>query len=199
MDRFEIRLSGAGGQGVITTGIMLAEAAVGQGLNAVQTQAYGPEARGGASRAEVVISGAGIDYPKVECPDIVLTLSQQAYELYGRSAPEGALVVYDSDLVHPGAADGPATRRGLPLTALARQATGRAVTASTLAAAVVGALSGVLTRDALRQAVRSNVPQGTVDMNLKALEEGFRAAEALGGLTGRAAPARGSTTRRGEG
>jgi len=180
MDRFEIRLSGAGGQGVITTGIMLAEAALGQGLNAVQTQAYGPEARGGASRAEVVISSAAIDYPKVERPDIVLALSQPAYDLYGRSAPEGALVVYDSDLVTADDSDGPATRRGLPLTALARQATGRAVTASTLAAAVVGSLSGVITRDALRQAVRGNVPKGTIDINLRALEEGFRAAEALG-------------------
>ena len=82
MKKFEIRLSGSGGQGVILAAITLADAAIAQGLNAIQTQSYGPEARGGASKAEVIISSDEINYPKIRNADILLSLTQNAYYKY---------------------------------------------------------------------------------------------------------------------
>jgi len=83
--RVEFRLSGSGGQGLLLAGIVLAEAAINEGKNAVQTQSYGPEARGGSSKAEVVISDSEIDYPKATEPDYLLALSNDAYKSYGVS------------------------------------------------------------------------------------------------------------------
>ena len=84
----QIVLTGTGGQGLILAGIILAEAAVLDGKQAIQTQSYGPEARGGASRAEVIISDEAIDYPKVQKADTLLAMSQEAFDKYGsRWAP----------------------------------------------------------------------------------------------------------------
>jgi len=98
MDRFEIRLSGAGGQGMILAGIIIAEAALyEEGLNVTQTQSYGPESRGGASRAEVVLSNEIIDFPKVIKPDILVSLTQEAYDKYNEDVKnEGIIIVDDS-------------------------------------------------------------------------------------------------------
>ena len=82
MKKLELRLSGFGGQGLITAGIILAEAAILDGMNAVQSQSYGPEARGGASKAEVIIAAEEIDYPKVAEADLCLSMSQQASDKY---------------------------------------------------------------------------------------------------------------------
>ena len=85
--RHEIRLSGSGGQGIILAGIVLAEAALHEDKNAVQSQSYGPEARGGASKSEVIISSEAIDYPKVTAPDIVLALTTESYKKYAKNLP----------------------------------------------------------------------------------------------------------------
>ena len=96
--RQEIRLSGSGGQGIILAGIVLAEAALYEKMNAVQSQSYGPEARGGASKSEVIISSEAIDYPKVTSPDLVLALTTEAYKKYAKNLPEGTQVVVDSSV-----------------------------------------------------------------------------------------------------
>ncbi|MEA3375983.1 MAG: 2-oxoacid:acceptor oxidoreductase family protein, partial [Chloroflexota bacterium] len=80
--RYEVRLAGTGGQGTILAGIILAEAAIREGKNVVQTQSYGPEARGGASRSEIVISEGEIDHPKVLEPNVTLCMSQEACDRY---------------------------------------------------------------------------------------------------------------------
>jgi 2-oxoglutarate ferredoxin oxidoreductase subunit gamma len=97
--RFEVRLAGTGGQGAILAGIILAEAAILDGKNVVQTQSYGPEARGGASRSEIVISDHEIDYPKVLEPDITLCMSQEGCDRYGNQTREGGLLILDADHV----------------------------------------------------------------------------------------------------
>ncbi|RLC89501.1 MAG: 2-oxoacid:ferredoxin oxidoreductase subunit gamma, partial [Chloroflexi bacterium] len=97
--RYEVRLAGTGGQGAILAGILLAEAAVRDGKNVVQTQSYGPEARGGASRAEVVISDGEIHYPKVLQADITLCMSQEACDRYGKRMRRGGLLILDADHV----------------------------------------------------------------------------------------------------
>lgn len=98
--RYEIRLSGSGGQGIITAGILLAKAAaIHEGKNAVQSQSYGPEARGGASKAEVIISDNEINYPKVTHPNILVSLNQEAYDKYSNNLEDTAIVIVDSSMV----------------------------------------------------------------------------------------------------
>ena len=98
--RTEIRLAGEGGQGMILAGIILAEAAaIYDGKKAVQTQSYGPEARGGASRSEVVISDGEIDHPEVLSADVVVALSQAAYNKFAKTVHPDGLLIVDEDQV----------------------------------------------------------------------------------------------------
>src|SRR5512136_2327458 len=129
--RTEIRLAGEGGQGMILAGIILAEAAaIYDGKLAVQTQSYGPEARGGASKSEVVISDGEIDHPEVLSADVVLTLSQEAFKKFGSGVKPGGLLIVDSERV-----DSSSTPQAirLPITKLAMETTGRIITANTVA------------------------------------------------------------------
>ena len=99
--RYDIRFSGSGGQGIITAGILLAQAAaIKGGKNAVQSQSYGPEARGGASKAEVIISDDEINYPKIVSPDIVISLTQEAYNKYAVDLKDDVVVIVDTAMVH---------------------------------------------------------------------------------------------------
>src|SRR5512136_3011541 len=99
--RTEIRLAGEGGQGMILAGIILAEAAaIYDGKMAVQTQSYGPEARGGASKSEVVIADGEIDHPEVLSADVVVALSQEAYNKYAVCIKPGGLLIVDDEKVH---------------------------------------------------------------------------------------------------
>ena len=173
--RYEIRLSGSGGQGLILAGIILAEAAcIHDGKEAVQTQSYGPESRGGASKSEVVISGEEIDYPKVTSPDLLLAMTQEACDKYAGDLKHDGIVLVDSDLAQNCAsADGHVY--SLPLTATAREVTGKTIAANIVALGAIVALSGVVSRMAVETAVLARVPKGTEEMNLQALRAGFDA------------------------
>jgi 2-oxoglutarate ferredoxin oxidoreductase subunit gamma len=159
---------------MILAGILLAEAAVLDGKNVVQTQSYGPEARGGASRAEVTISDAQIDHPKVLQADVLLCMSQQACDRYAEQLQERGLLIVDSGFV----TRAPTTQAmRVPITELAQEATGRAITANVVALGLLVGLTGVVSREALEKAVQKRAPQGTEEMNLKALAVGIEAAE----------------------
>lgn len=176
-ERYEIRLAGTGGQGIVLAGILLAEAAVQDGKNVAQTQSYGPEARGGASRSEVVISEGEIDYPRVLNPDITVCMSQEACDRYAWNIVDrSGLLILDADHVQR-----TPTLRALrvPLTTWAREATGREVTATVVALGLLAGLTGIVSRQALERAIEARVPTGTVEMNLKAIAAGFAAAERL--------------------
>ena len=174
MDRTEIRLAGEGGQGMILAGIILAEAAsIYGGRNAVQTQSYGPEARGGASKSEVIISPDEIDHPEVLQADILVALSQEAYRKFHKEIkPEGLLIV-DADKVE--VAGEQAIQ--IPITRMAIETTGRQITANTVARGVLVGLTGIVSREDIEKAVTARAPHGTEEMNRKALEAGFAAAE----------------------
>jgi 2-oxoglutarate ferredoxin oxidoreductase subunit gamma len=175
-ERCEVRLAGTGGQGVILAGIMLAEAAVRDGKNAVQTQSYGPEARGGASRSEVVISDAEIHYPQVIEADIMLCLSQEACDRYSGRLRKGGLLIIDADHI----TRAPTTRAArIALTQLAQETTGRELTANVVGLGVLAGLTGIVSRQSLEEAVQARAPQGTQEMNLKALAAGYEAAEQI--------------------
>ncbi len=174
--RVEIRLAGTGGQGMILSGILLADAALRDGRQVVQTQSYGPEARGGASRAEVIIADQPIHYPEVLDADILLCMSQEACDRYAERMRKGGLLIVDADEV----ARAPTTQAvRVPITELARQAAGREIYANVVALGLLAGLTGLVSRESLEAAVRARAPRGTEENNMKALAAGFEAAEQL--------------------
>ena len=174
-ERYEIRLSGSGGQGLITAGIILAEAAgVHDGKFVCQSQSYGPEARGGASKAEVIISDEEIDYPKAIKPDVLLAMNQKSCDLFFFDLKLRGILIVDSGLVK----QLPTTRAvGIPFTQIARTEVGREMVANIVALGSIIALTRIVSPDSLKAAVLGRVPRGTEEMNVKALEAGFEAAK----------------------
>ncbi len=175
--RYEVRLAGEGGQGLILAGLILAEAAViYDHKHACQTQSYGPEARGGASKSEVVIDNEPIDYPKVISADALLAMSQEACDKYYHDLKREGLLIVDSVNVQRV----PTNRAySAPITKIAEEATGRSITANVVGLGVLVGLTGVVSRQALEAAVTARAPRGTAELNMKALAAGFEAAEKL--------------------
>jgi 2-oxoglutarate ferredoxin oxidoreductase subunit gamma len=177
--RVEFRLSGSGGQGLLLAGIVLAEAAILEDKNAVQTQSYGPEARGGASKAEVVVSDEDIDYPKATEPDFLLALTPESYRSYGRlmGGPEGrGLIIVDSSV--PLSDEITARTVRVPILKTASEDLGKRVVANIVALGVLGGISGIVKPASLEAAVKNRVPAGTEELNLKALRAGLELAKA---------------------
>lgn len=176
-DRYEIRLGGSGGQGIIMAGLVLAEAAgIYNGRYVCQTQSYGPEVRGGASKTEVVISKKPIDYPKAIKPDLLLAMNQASCDAFFMDLkPEGLLIV-DSTLVH----QIPTNRFiAVPFTELAQKEAGTELVANMVALGAVGYLSQVVSLKSLEAALTARVPKGTEKINLKALRAGIKAAQKI--------------------
>lgn len=180
-DRYEIRLEGEGGQGMILAGVILAEAAVLDGLNAVQTQDYGPEARGGASRSEVIVARGEIDFPKAMSPNFLLCMSQEACDkFFADMADDGCIVVDASNVSRI------PTHRGIavPISQIAEEASGRRITASLVGLGLLSGLTGIVSLEALQKAVSVRVPPGTEEINLRALAAGFEEAARMQGACG---------------
>jgi 2-oxoglutarate ferredoxin oxidoreductase subunit gamma len=176
IDRTEIRLAGEGGQGMILAGIILAEAAaIYDAKNAIQTQSYGPEARGGASKAEVVIADGEIDYPEVINADVLVAMSQEACDKYTPNLKKEGLLIVDEEKVGR-VTFGNSVK--LPITKLAVESTGKTITANVVALGALVGLTGVVSRQAIEKAVAARAPKGTQELNLAALSAGFEAAKA---------------------
>jgi len=175
--RYEIRLSGSGGQGLILVGKVLAEAAaIYEGLNATQSQSYGPEARGGASRSEVIISDGDIDYPKAENIDILLALTQEACDKYIKDLNDNGTLIVDSQMVK-NIPDGNFKVVKLPIIRSASERLGKFIVANIVALGIIVKISNIVSLDSVQHAIRARVPKGTEDINLKALNEGILLAE----------------------
>ncbi len=173
--RYEFRLSGSGGQGVITAGIILAEAAILDDKYALQSQSYGPEARGGASKAEVVISEAPIDYPKATVPNYVLCLTNESFRLYGATASKDAIVICDSS-VDTSASDKEVIKAPILETAATQL---KPLVANVVALGLIVGVTKIVSRDSALKALLSRIPKGTEELNQKALNAGFGFADAL--------------------
>ena len=173
MAKQEFLLTGTGGQGLILAAIMLAEAGINADQNVAQSQSYGPEARGGASRAEVIIGHEAIYYPKVENPDFVLTLSQEAYKKYGLHLNEEAILIVDNSQVTE-VKPRSINFYSLPITKAARTQFGSEQSANVVALGVVASLSGQIPLEHVLQAVEHRAPRGTAELNIKALELGWQ-------------------------
>ncbi|MGE5619589.1 MAG: 2-oxoacid:acceptor oxidoreductase family protein [Sphingomonadaceae bacterium] len=180
--RSEMRIAGFGGQGVILSGLILSVAAgIHEGREVAQTQSYGPESRGGACRAEVVISDEEIDYIKPMDPDVLVAMSQPALDRY---LPEmdlqRAAVLVDSSLVSK-IPEGIAHLYPLPMTDIAEFRLGKKIVANMVMLGALAAITGFVSYDALVAAVEETVPKKTVDLNLAALKEGFEEGRKLVG------------------
>jgi 2-oxoglutarate ferredoxin oxidoreductase subunit gamma len=171
-DFLEVRFGGSGGQGVVLMGIILATAANYDRRCVVQTESYGPEARGGYSRSDVIISNDPIDYPKLVDVDLLVTLSQESANAYAETLHKDGILIYDSGKVTtPPFITG--TMIGLPFTDMAKEDTGRAQTANVLALGAVVGISGVVSVEAIRRATLEEVPAGTQELNGRALDLGL--------------------------
>lgn len=170
-DPLQIRLSGSGGQGLITAGVILAEAALLDGLNVVQTQSYGPEARLGASRSEVIISQGRIAYPQVTKPDVLLCLSQDAFDKYLPQVNSDTVVIVDSTNVEQKTLPQEIEIHALPITETAAQV-GSKVVANVVALGAMNALLGLASPESLKAAVVKRVPERFRRLNEKALSAG---------------------------
>jgi 2-oxoglutarate ferredoxin oxidoreductase subunit gamma len=167
----EIRLAGTGGQGVILASVILAEAAgVHEGKHVVQTQAYGPEARGGAAKADVIISDQPILFPKSRRLDVLVALSQKAVESYTDDLKTDGTVVIDSFYVRECPRENAVC---LPLTETARSKLGRELFTNIVTLGALARITGVVKLESLEKAVSGRVPPATIDMNRQALQSGW--------------------------
>jgi 2-oxoglutarate ferredoxin oxidoreductase subunit gamma len=175
--RYDIRLGGSGGQGLIMMGIILAEAiGVYDGKEVAQTQSYGPEARGGSSKAEVVVSDEEIDYPKAMKVDLLLTMNQKALDDYYQDLKPDGLLIVDSTFVKTVPV---ANAVQIPFTRIARDRFKKEMVANIVALGAISELSAIVSKKAIEAAVLSRVPKGTEKLNRDALKAGMAAAKRM--------------------
>lgn len=170
-EQYEMRFAGSGGQGVILASVILAEAAVIAGLNAVQSQAYGPEARGGVSKAETILSREPIWFSKVLAPDFLLALTQASLTAYTKDLKPDAVIMMDDSLTLPEGID-PARVISIPILRTARETVGKAFTANIVAVGAINEALRLFSAQELAEAVERHIPAGTEEINHRALAAG---------------------------
>ncbi len=176
--RFEIRISGAGGQGIISTGMLLGEAiAIGDGRNVAQSQSYGPEARGGASRADIIVSDEEIYFPECHNIDLLVAFTKAAYDKYCNQLEEDGLIIADESAFN-GAPKNGCRVVVVPFIDTARKKFGKPIVANIIALGFLSTFTGIVSKQSIRDAVEDRF-KGTryLDMNVKALELGFEMGE----------------------
>ncbi|HUT69441.1 MAG TPA: 2-oxoacid:acceptor oxidoreductase family protein [Desulfatiglandales bacterium] len=177
MERCRIVFSGSGGQGVITAAIILAEAAVlHEGLNAVQSQSYGPEARGGASRSDVIIADTDIRFPKVIQPNVLVCLTQEAYNRFSGLIRPGGLLLTDSHYVQE-ERKADAWQVELPMYKTVMDTIGRPIVFNICMLGALIGLTQLVKIDSVMKVLQSRIPPGFLDVNKQALELGLHLAE----------------------
>ncbi|MBW1722525.1 MAG: 2-oxoacid:acceptor oxidoreductase family protein [Deltaproteobacteria bacterium] len=177
MERCRIIFSGSGGQGVITASIILAEAAViHEGRNAVQAQAYGPEARGGATRADVIIDDQEIRFPKVNNPNVLVCLTQEAYNKFSGIIRPGGLLLIDSHYVKP-QRKVDARQFSLGMYKAVMEEIGKAIVFNICMLGALIGLTKIVKPESILKVLGTKIPGEFLEMNRKALEIGLRLAE----------------------
>jgi len=172
MARTEIRITGFGGQGVVLSAYIVGHAcAIRAGKHATMIQSFGPEARGSSCSATLVIEDEEVLYPYARRPSYLVALSAEGYEKYREQLAEDGTLVYEKDLVHPEVGKGQRAL-GIPSTRIA-ESLGRVIVQNIVMLGFFAAVSGVATREQMRQAVEASVPAGTTELNLKAFHAGL--------------------------
>ena len=170
---WKIRLSGTGGQGVIKGAIILAEAALIDGNNATQSQVYGPESRGGSTRSEVNISDTQIFFPKVETPNLLLILSQEAFEKYSGNIAPGGIMILDGE-IGQGVDFKDLEVYRAPITVVAREQVGNELCANVVALGVINSITHMVRDESIMESLRRNFKAALVDINLQAYQAGLQ-------------------------
>ncbi|MGD0269990.1 MAG: 2-oxoacid:acceptor oxidoreductase family protein [Candidatus Sulfotelmatobacter sp.] len=175
MQLTEIRVAGFGGQGVILSAILLGKAAsIYQGAYATMTQNFGPEARGGACSAQLVLSDSPILYPYITQPDILVVMSQEAYVRFGPELKDGGIMIVEQDLVRVSDLDIHKEIQiySIPATRIAEEL-GKRMVLNSVMVGFFTAVTRLLDADAVRKAVADSVPPSFLKLNLQAFERGF--------------------------
>ena len=176
MSRTDIRITGFGGQGVVLSGYIIGRAcAINAGQDATMIQSFGPEARGSACSATLVVSDSQVLYPYIGRPDIFVVMSAEGYDKYADELKDEGILVYEKNLVHPTVKEGQPSY-GVPSTRMA-ESLGRAIVQNIVMLGFFTGVTGLVSRDAMREAVQDSVPAGTEKLNLAAFDRGFEYAE----------------------
>ncbi|HEY3928241.1 MAG TPA: 2-oxoacid:acceptor oxidoreductase family protein [Candidatus Koribacter sp.] len=169
----EIRIAGFGGQGVILSAIVIGRAAsIIAGGYATMTQNFGPEARGGACSAQVIIDSNPVLYPYVTNPDVLIVMSQEAYSKFAPELKDGGTLIVEQDLVKISGLSSAGKVYSCPATRLAEEL-GKRMVLNIVMVGFTAAVTGLVAKDALRQAVADSVPPSFRELNLKAFDKGY--------------------------
>lgn len=180
--RYEIRLSGAGGQGLILIGKILAEAAaIYEDFNATQSQSYGPESRGGTSRSEVIISDEDIDYPKAGIVDLLLAMTQESLDKYGDETKDNGIIIYDKDLIKDPKKYPERKIYSTEISKIAQTELKKSIVTNMVALGIIISVSNILPIESVKEGIKARVPKGTEELNIKAFELGYKKGAELQG------------------
>ena len=172
-EKRQVRLAGFGGQGIVLAGLILGKAvALFEDSNAVMTQSYGPEARGGACSADVVISSSPINYPRVTLPDVLAVMSEEAAHTYGSKTAKNAVLLINEDLVKTIAQQAGTEIFRVPATSIA-ESLGRVIVANIVMLGFITATTGVVGYESMKKAILASIPRGTEKLNLAAFQAGY--------------------------
>lgn len=167
-DRLEMRITGFGGQGVVLAAYIVGRAAIDAGRHATMIQSFGPEARGSSCSATLAISRSEVLYPYITRPSVLVAMSSDGYETYRSELRDDGTLIYELDLVKP---DRTHRAYGIPQRRIA-ESLGRALVQNIVMVGFIAAVTDIVPRDAMREAVRASVPAGTEELNLKAFDAG---------------------------
>ena len=172
MAKEQLRFTGSGGQGVIMGTIIMAEAAFLDGRKVVQSQSYGPEARGGMCKAETIISDERIFYTKVEKPNLLLSLTQSSFDKYSKRLAPNSIVIVDDSITVPERLAAKHEVLRLPIIHSANEVIKNKMAANIISCGAVNEALKLASVDSLKEAVLNHVPKGTGEMNIRAMELG---------------------------
>jgi 2-oxoglutarate ferredoxin oxidoreductase subunit gamma len=183
MSRTEIKIGGYGGQGVILSGYIIGRAAsIYDGKNATMIQAFGPEARGSATSAQIVVSEEEIAYPYITTPRIMIVMSQEAYTKFSPELAEGGILITEEELVKPHALRKDLKHFAIPATRIAEEL-GRKMVLNIVMMGFMTSVTGLISVEAMRSAVKVSVPKGTEMLNLNAFNRGYEFGQSLKGIS----------------
>jgi 2-oxoglutarate ferredoxin oxidoreductase subunit gamma len=179
MARTEIKIGGFGGQGVILSGYIIGRAAaIYDEKHATMIQAFGPEARGSACSAQIVVSPEPIAYPYITSPNIMIVMSQEAYTKFSPELAEGGILITEEELVQPHNLRKDVKHFSIPATRFAEEL-GRKMVLNIVMMGFMTAVTEIVSCEAMRNAVKVSVPKGTEHLNLGAFDKGYEYGKAL--------------------
>lgn len=177
--RVEARMSGIGGQGIVTMGYVIGmAAALYDKKDVIMTEAYGPEITGGWSKADVIISDIEIDYPLIDNPDVLIVMSQEGWEHNEPFVKEDGLVIYEKALVDIGVST---SKKCVPIPAIQiADELGKRIVANVVMMGTFQEITKIITKRALEKSLKRQIPKGTEELNMSALEKGYQLGKAVG-------------------